>query len=220
MLFLWRGAPTSARGAKISWVSVCTPKEEGGLGLRRLEEWNEVLGSKLIWLLFAAGGSLWVSWVRRHLIGDRIFWELQPHRTDSWIWKSLCNLRYLARPMLVCEVGNGRSASFWHDNWTSLGPLIDITGPRGPAVTGLPENEVYAGAISNGAWWISRSRSRNRFISLLRECLPEVAPILSSEVNDIYLWKPGNNAASSSFSTASTWEALRTQGETVFFLNS
>ena len=132
----------------------------------------------------------------------------------------MCNLRYLVRPMLVCEVGNGRSASFWHDNWTSLGPLIDITGPRGPAVTGLPENEVYAGAISNGAWWISRSRSRNRFISLLRECLPEVAPILSSEVNDIYLWKPGNNAASSSFSTASTWEALRTQGETVFFLNS
>ena len=119
--------------------------------------------------------------------------------------------------MLVYEVGNGRSASFWHDNWTSLGPLIDITGPRGPAVTGLSENEVVAGAISNGAWWISRSRSRNRFISLLRECLPEVAPILSSEVDDIYLWKPGNNAASSSFSTANTWEALRTQGETVFW---
>lgn len=71
--FLWRGAPTTARGVKVSWISVCTPKEAGGLGLRRLKEWNRVLGLKLIWLIFAAGGSLWVSWVRRHLIADRNF---------------------------------------------------------------------------------------------------------------------------------------------------
>lgn len=75
--FLWRGAQTTASGAKVSWVSVCTPREEGGLGLRRLEEWNQVLGLKLIWLLFTAGGLLWVSWVRRNLI--------QPRRSDSWI---------------------------------------------------------------------------------------------------------------------------------------
>ena len=71
--FLWNGAPNSARGVKIAWESVCTPKEAGGLGLKRLADWNVVLGLKLIWLLYAAGGSLWVSWVRRNLIGWRIF---------------------------------------------------------------------------------------------------------------------------------------------------
>lgn len=135
--FLWRGAPAVARRVKASWISVCTLKEEGGLGLRWLEEWNQVLGLKLIWLIFAAGGSLWVSWVRRNLIGERKFWELQPQRSDSWIWKSLYNLRHLAHPMIVCEVQSGITASFWHDNWTSAGPLIDLTGPRGPGVTGL-----------------------------------------------------------------------------------
>lgn len=35
--FLWSGAPNSARSAKVSWDSVCTPKESGGLGLRRLD---------------------------------------------------------------------------------------------------------------------------------------------------------------------------------------
>lgn len=39
--FLWNGAPNSARGAKIAWDSVCTPKEAGGLGLRRLAEWEK-----------------------------------------------------------------------------------------------------------------------------------------------------------------------------------
>lgn len=215
--FLWRGEPTSARGAKVSWISVCSPREEGGLGLRRLEEWNQVMGLKLIWLIFTAGGSLLVSWVRRNLIGDRIFWEIQPTRTDSWIWKNLCNLRHLARPMLVCEVGSGITARFWHDNWTSLGPLIELTGPRGPGTTGLHEDAVVAEALRDGEWWLSRSRSRNRLISMVRESLPDAAGIVASEVDDTYLWKPGNSVASSSFSAADTWEALHPAGEPVFW---
>ena len=215
--FLWRGALTAARGVKISWVSVCTPKEEGGLGLRRLEEWNQVLGLKLIWLIFAAGGSLWVSWVRSHLIRDKNFWELQPQKSDSWIWKSLCNLRHIAFPMIICEIGNGASASFWHDNWTSLGPLIDITGPRGPGVTGLHGDAVVAEALREDNWWVNRSRSRNMLISLVRDCLPEAGPIISSEHDCSYLWKLGNRVASCSFSTADTWAALHPQGESVFW---
>ena len=181
--FLWRGAPTAARGVKISWISVCTPKKEGGLGLRRLEEWNQVLGLKLIWLIFAAGGSLWVFWVRSHLIREKIFWELQPERSNSWIWKSLCNLRHIARPMIICQIGNGASASFWNENWTSLGPLIDITGPRGPEVTGLHGDAVVAEALREDNWWVNRSRSRNMLISLVRDCLPEAGPIISSEAD-------------------------------------
>lgn len=61
--FLWKGAVGSAKGAKISWDSCCTPNESGGLGLRRLTDWNKVFSLKLIWLLFSAAGSLWVSWL-------------------------------------------------------------------------------------------------------------------------------------------------------------
>ncbi|CAG7886739.1 unnamed protein product [Brassica rapa] len=52
--FLWSGAPNSAKGAKVSWDSVCTPKESGGLGLKRLVGLNELYGVKLIWKLFEA----------------------------------------------------------------------------------------------------------------------------------------------------------------------
>lgn len=47
--------------------------------------------------------------------------------------------------------------------------------------------------------------------------LPDSAPICSSEAEDIYLRKPGNRVASSSFSTVDTWEALHPRGETVFW---
>ncbi|VVA96482.1 unnamed protein product [Arabis nemorensis] len=38
--FLWSSAPNSARSAKLSWETVCTPKKDCGLGLRRLLGWN------------------------------------------------------------------------------------------------------------------------------------------------------------------------------------
>lgn len=64
---------------------------------------------------------------------------------------------------------------------------------------------------------MSRSRSRNRLITMIRDCLPDAAAISSSEVDDTYLWKPGNCVASSSFPSADTWVALHPQGEPVFW---
>ncbi|XP_019100863.1 PREDICTED: uncharacterized protein LOC109132872 [Camelina sativa] len=104
--FLWKGTPNSARGAKVNWESVCTPKESGGLRVKRLNNWNKVFALKLIWLIFAAGGSLWVSWVRLHLIGNQCFWDLDGSASSSWIWRNLCKLRPLAKQFIICEVGS------------------------------------------------------------------------------------------------------------------
>lgn len=214
--FLWNGAPQSAKGAKINWITVCTPKDEGGLGLKRLPDWNQVLALKLIWLLFAAGGSLWVSWMRINKIGSDNFWKLEPRRGDSWLWKKLCKLRAVARPFIVCEIGSGLTASFWHDNWTDLGPLIHLTGTRGPAVSGLHLEATVAEAITNGEWWLSSFRSRNCIITLLKQCLPSLLPIVQSSNDDTYLWRMENDSPSTTFSTARTWLTLHPPNPPVF----
>lgn len=218
--FLWRGVPTSARGAKVAWDSVCTPKEEGGLGLKRLADWNEVLGLKLIWLIFTAGGSLWVSWVRRNLIGEENFWLLDPRRSrkGSWIWKAICKLRSTARPMVQCEVGSGITASFWLDNWTGRGPIIELTGDRGPMISGLPITASVADALREDGWWLDRSRSRSPVIQTIKQCLPDAGLILNSEEeDDLYVWKPLGVLSKGTFSTAETWSALYPQGTHVFW---
>ena len=71
--------------------------------------------------------------------------------------------------------------------------------------------------MRDGNWWINRSISWKKLITLIRNSLPAAAPIIASEAADIYLWKPGNRVASCSFSTADTWAALHPQGETVFW---
>lgn len=109
------------------------------------------------------------SWVRRNLIGNRNFWDLNPALGGSWIWKKLCKLRPLARLFIVCEVGSGVTAKFWHDNWTGLGPIIDMAGPRAPQTIGLPLDAVVRDVISGGDWQISTSRSRNPIILMSKE---------------------------------------------------
>ncbi|KAG7567328.1 Reverse transcriptase zinc-binding domain [Arabidopsis thaliana x Arabidopsis arenosa] len=212
--FLWKGTTSSARGAKVSWDSVCTPKKCGGLGLKRLVHWNKVLGLKLIWMIFAAGGSLWVSWIRRNLIGARCFWEMENINSGSWIWKSLCKLRALARPFIICEIGSRVTCNFWTDNWTSLGPLIELTGPLGPRVTGLPITAVVADALLGNQLRISLSRSRSPIIQLLMDCLPPSSLVnrLEDADDDVYLWKIGDRQASNVFSTSHTWDHLHPPG--------
>ncbi|CAA7021848.1 unnamed protein product [Microthlaspi erraticum] len=134
-----------------------------------------------------------------HMIQGRNFWTMDYSRSGSWIWKQLCRLRPLARLFLVCEVGRGLTASFWMDNWTGLGPLLDLTGESGPRISGLNVQAVVAEAITEGRWWLAGSRSRNPVIALLKTCLPLVDQIWSSESEDVYRWKIGESNPSSSF---------------------
>ncbi|KAL0445598.1 UNVERIFIED_CONTAM: hypothetical protein Slati_1687700 [Sesamum latifolium] len=46
--FLWKGSSGSGY-AKVSWVQVCMPKEEGGLGIRRVLHMNQALMLKHVW---------------------------------------------------------------------------------------------------------------------------------------------------------------------------
>jgi hypothetical protein len=56
--FLWNGNEECFPKAKVSWESICVPKREGGLGLKRLEDWNRAAILKHIWTLFTKSRGL------------------------------------------------------------------------------------------------------------------------------------------------------------------
>lgn len=59
--FLWSGVDLNPRKAKVAWRDVCRPKAEGGLGLKSINEANQVCCLKLIWRLVSARNFLWVN---------------------------------------------------------------------------------------------------------------------------------------------------------------
>ncbi|GKV09489.1 hypothetical protein SLEP1_g20977 [Rubroshorea leprosula] len=89
-----------ARGAKVNWLSLCHPKQEGGLGLRSLTHWNVACIMRFIWMLFTKARSIWVAWVHEYLLKGCSFWSIRVPSDASWGWRKLLNLRQQARKLI------------------------------------------------------------------------------------------------------------------------
>lgn len=119
-----------------------------------------------------------------------------------------------ARPFISSMINSGRTASFWHDNWTLLGPLIDVTGPIGPLVSGIPYDASISSAINGGGW--SNSRSRHPTLLALRASLPPQPPDIDlSAEDDYWVWTNSRNGAPETFSSSKLWRSLYPDPEIV-----
>ena len=80
--FLWCKGELRKGSAKVAWSSVCSPKNEGGLGLRMLGNWNEALLIKNLWNIAASKDSLWVKWVNIVKLKGISIWDTQKKYND------------------------------------------------------------------------------------------------------------------------------------------
>lgn len=208
--FVWNRNVTTRAVAKVSWSSVCLPKQEGGLGLRDLTIWNTSLCLNLIWLLHTENESLWAMWTKTNRIGDKNFLSIDESKQTSWIWKSILKLRPIAENFLKCEVGNGDKASFWFYDWSPMGRLFKLFGHSGPRQLGVPINALVSSCCSSTGWNLRHARSplaEQVHIMLCSISLPS-----SSSVPDKFLWQVGDITLQS-YSASLTWEELRHHGQ-------
>lgn len=125
----------------------------------------------------------------------------------SWICQKLLKLRDIACQFLRFEVKDGLDTFFWHENWLHLGKLIDITGPTGPNLLGIPLNVKVADALGKERWRAHCSHVR-QFPALRNEILAlPFVPALGDK--DKFLWHHSQREYCDSFSASHTWEQLR-----------
>ena len=209
--FLWSGTSSNSHKAKISWENVCRPKQEGGLGLRSLEEANDVRCLKLIWRIVSHGNSLWVQWAQKYLLKNASLWSLHSNNNSgSWIWKKILKYRVVAKQLCKVEVENGELTSFWYDNWSPFQNLQDIVGTRGTLELGISKNSSLAAA------WTHRRRRRHRadHLNAVEDAL-HFQWQQRSENADSVLWRGRNDVFKPSFSTRDTWNHVRTTASNV-----
>jgi len=202
--FLWSGKDEKAK-AKVSWVKVCVPRKEGGLGLKRKEDWNKAAMLRHIWNLFSRTGSLWVAWVKEIWLRGRSFWQIPISQSCSWSWKQLLKLRNLAKRFLSFKVGDGRQIFLWLDVWHPDGCLLDRYGPRVIYDAGSSVNAKLSTIIRNGDWYWPFARSDN--IVELQSKLPEV--VIGD--NDQPVWK----CKQAIYVCSATWEGIRQKEDEV-----
>lgn len=82
--FLWKGKEGSVLGAKVRWAQVCMPKEEGGLGLKRLAEWNVACIARISWMVYSGTDTLWIAWMKTNVLKGKSFLLVRAKASSSW----------------------------------------------------------------------------------------------------------------------------------------
>nr|GEY98777.1 hypothetical protein [Tanacetum cinerariifolium] len=73
--FLWCHRSSGKGKSKVTWESVCVPKDEGGLGIRSHECFNAAIMASHIWKIISLKESLWVKWIHKYKLKGRNFWD-------------------------------------------------------------------------------------------------------------------------------------------------
>ena len=105
--FLWSNGDLHKGKAKVAWKDICQPKQNGGLGLKPLEQWNDALLVKHLWNVASGKDSLWVKWIYSAKLKGKNVWEVQKKANDSWMWRNLLDLREVVRKHMVYKIGDG-----------------------------------------------------------------------------------------------------------------
>lgn len=195
--FLWKGAALGRGGAKVAWEEVCRPKSEGGLGIRNLKDCNRASMLKFIWILFVDRESLWCRWIHSVFLTRKNFWNASQPGTCSWSWKKILQLRGQFRTSFRWKIGNGCSASLWHDFWLPCGPLDVFVPLSFRSNLNMPKHAVVADLFT------PRGLLTRNFLTRWGITLPVL-----SECNDRFIWCEHSSGV---FSVMSAWNFTRSK---------
>ncbi|XP_035839381.1 uncharacterized protein LOC118486758 [Helianthus annuus] len=201
--FLWSQDVSFNRGkAKVSWKVVCTPKYEGGLGIRRIGDMNKALMASHIWSIVMKRDSLWVKWVHSYRLKGKNFWVCKATSNSTWSRRKIIQLRHVIRKYVWSDVGNGRDTSAWFDFWSDLGPLGDFLSPRTITDADFRLDDTVFNIFSNDTW---------NWPVAWRDLFPVLIQLdhfrLDPSKSDRLLWKDGNECQD--FSSSAVWHSVR-----------
>ncbi|XP_074304562.1 uncharacterized protein LOC141639300 [Silene latifolia] len=115
--FLWDNGTEYRRVPLVAWEKVCTPKEEGRLGLKNQEVWNKAMVVRLVNWISEKRDSIWVQWVQCNHIRGRDWFEYTPSTNSSWVWRRICKVKQeIAHGFVDGGMGGTTNWVVWN-NW-------------------------------------------------------------------------------------------------------
>ncbi|RVW98468.1 putative ribonuclease H protein [Vitis vinifera] len=115
--FLWGGGNMEGKIHLVKWEVVCTNKEKGGLGLRKLAMLNKALLDKWIWRYACDKDNLWKQVIKVKYGQEGHGWR--PKKANGavgvGVWKEIWKESDWCWDNMIFRVGKGNKIRFWTD---------------------------------------------------------------------------------------------------------
>ncbi|CAH9148255.1 unnamed protein product, partial [Cuscuta epithymum] len=199
--FWWKGAKFEQKGLRWrSWDALCKPKEAGGLGFRKIREFNLSMLAKQGWRLVTEQHSLMSRVLKAKYFPQSSFLEAKVGNNPSFIWRSIFETQNILKENIRRRVGNGINVQVWADAWLPGPGTGKITSNKPQWVSDM---NVAALRDSTGTNW-NRERIEALFNETDKQRILSV-PISIQNREDSYWWTGEKNG---SFSVKSCYRKV------------
>ncbi|RVW45169.1 putative ribonuclease H protein [Vitis vinifera] len=196
--FLWGGGNMERKVHLVKWEVVCTDKDKGGLGLRKLALLNKALLGKWIWRYACDKNNLWRQVIKVKYGQEGLDWR--PNKANGavgvGVWKEIWKESDWCWDNMTFRVGKGNMIGFWTDVWCSESPLSQcfphLFGMA--AHQNLTVEEMWDQNSGQGNWNLHFLRDFNDWeIELVGEFLHILRGFKPSLEEDSVLWRKGRS---------------------------
>jgi len=119
--FIWSGDLHNKKLVTAAWKTICTPLEEGGLGIRSLSKLNEASNLKLCWKMLESDNH-WASLFRSRVLRNNNFIG---YHIFSSVWSGIKPQAFHVLNNSRWLLGDGQKINFWIHDWCGS-PLVDL----------------------------------------------------------------------------------------------
>ncbi|KAL5537962.1 hypothetical protein UlMin_044095 [Ulmus minor] len=151
----WWGFSSNGRTAIClkAWDVLCRPKSCGGVGFRKMADFNKALLSKWGWKLISGFSSFCLDILRSCYLLRENFLDATAKPTHSPFWKAILACRDVLNLGACYLVGDGRSIDPWKDPWV---PNIPSFRPQMTTSPSASIVRVKDFIIQPGLWDINK----------------------------------------------------------------
>ncbi|KAK1307340.1 hypothetical protein QJS10_CPA10g01835 [Acorus calamus] len=126
--------------------------EEGGLGLKRIKQWNEAAIGTRLWEIVARDDSLWTNWIRTKYLKQQSIWAVSSSTSASWAWAHILASHCWIKQRSNVLVFSGDFTNLWHDPWIDGQALKEKLPPHMAFHWGPTKSTLVSKLINNGEW--------------------------------------------------------------------
>jgi hypothetical protein len=152
-IFWWGFPVNKSRNLTLkSWSSICTPKHTGGLGYKKMHDFNLALIAKLGWKLLTNTDCLWVHQLLGKYIKYGDFLSSPAPSTASWLWKGIQKIKSIISMGACLRVSRLSSSPIWTSNWIPTIPSFK-PHPKFPLNRNFPSLQIMDLINPNSLSW-------------------------------------------------------------------